>query len=76
VPVGLPSNLLERRPDLLAVERGVAAAVFLAEEARLAQLPRFTLTGGVGGNNSLDDLIGNIGAGVFAPLFDGGALEA
>ena len=48
----------------------------MTEEARLAQLPTFTLTASVGGSNSLDDLIGNIGAGVFAPLFDGGALEA
>ena len=76
VPAGLPSNLLERRPDLLAAERRVAEAFFLTEEARLAQLPTFTLTASVGGSNSLDDLIGNIGAGVFAPLFDGGALEA
>jgi NodT family efflux transporter outer membrane factor (OMF) lipoprotein len=76
IPVGLPSNLLERRPDLRAAERRVAAAFFAAEEARLAQLPTFTLSAGVGGNNSFDDLIGNIGAGFFTTLFDGGALEA
>ena len=76
VPAGLPSNLLERRPDLLAAERRVAAAFFLSEEARLAQLPTFTLTGSVGSNSSLDGLFGNMAAGVFAPLFDGGALEA
>ena len=76
VPAGLPSNLLERRPDLLAAERRVAAAFFLTEEARLAQLPTFTLTGSVGSNSSLDSMIGNMAAGVFAPLFDGGALEA
>jgi len=76
VPTGLPSNLLERRPDLLAAERTVAAAFFVTEEARLAQLPAFTLTGGIGSSNSLDDLIGNIGIGLFAPLFTGGALEA
>jgi NodT family efflux transporter outer membrane factor (OMF) lipoprotein len=76
VPTGLPSNLLERRPDLLAAERRVAAAFFMAEEARLAKLPTFTLSGGVGGNNSLDDMIGNMAVGVFAPLYDGGALEA
>ena len=76
VPSGLPSNLLERRPDLLAAERTVAAAFFLTEEARLAQLPTFSLTAGIGSSNSLDDLIGNIGIGLFAPLFTGGALEA
>ena len=76
VPAGLPSNLLERRPDLLAAERRVAAAFFLSEEARLAQLPTFTLTGSVGSNSSIDGLFGNMAAGVFTPLFDGGALEA
>lgn len=76
VPVGLPASLLTRRPDLRAAERQVAAAFFLAEEARLAQLPSFTLTGGVGSSNSIDDFVGNIGAGIFAPIFDGGALEA
>ncbi|MFT5730871.1 MAG: multidrug efflux system outer membrane protein [Desulforhopalus sp.] len=76
IPVGLPSSLLERRPDLRAAERQVASAFFLSEEARLAKLPSFSLTAGVGGANSIDGLIGSIGAGVFAPLFDGGALEA
>lgn len=76
VPVGLPSNLLERRPDLRAAERQVAAAFFLEEEARLARLPSFSLTAGVGTSNSIDDMVGSIGAGLFAPLFDGGALEA
>jgi len=76
IPVGLPSSLLERRPDLRAAERSVASAFFLAEEARLAQLPAFSLTASAGGANSIDGLIGSIGAGVFVPLFDGGALEA
>ena len=76
IPIGLPSSLLVRRPDLRAAERQVASAFFLSEEARLAQLPSFSLTAGVGGANSIDGLIGSIGAGVFAPLFDGGALEA
>lgn len=76
VPVGLPSTLLERRPDLIAAERRVAAAFFLTEEARLAKLPRFTLTAGVGASSGLEDAIGDLGAGLFAPLFTGGALEA
>jgi len=76
IPVGQPSSLLERRPDLRAAERRVANAFFLAEEAKLAQLPSFTLTAGAGGADSIDGLIGSIGAGVFVPLFDGGALEA
>jgi NodT family efflux transporter outer membrane factor (OMF) lipoprotein len=76
IPVGLPSDLLERRPDLIAADRRVAAAFFLSEQARLAQLPSFSLslTGGV--SSALDSAIGSLGAGAFAPLYTGGALEA
>jgi NodT family efflux transporter outer membrane factor (OMF) lipoprotein len=76
VPVGLPSDLLERRPDLIAADRRVAAAFFLTEEARLAKLPSFTLTAGGAVSSGFDDLIGNLSAGLFAPLYTGGALEA
>lgn len=76
VPAGLPVDLLERRPDLIASERRVAAAFFLAEEARLAKLPSFSLNATVGSNNAVDNLVGNLGAGFMAPLFTGGALEA
>ncbi|MEE8525529.1 MAG: efflux transporter outer membrane subunit [Thermoanaerobaculia bacterium] len=74
IPIGLPSEILERRPDLIAAERRVAAAFFKQEEARLARLPRFTLTAGVGGSDGLSEAIGSLGAGLFAPLFTGGAL--
>lgn len=76
VSAGLPSDLLERRPDIIAAERRVAAAFFLTEEARLAQLPSFPLTVGAGGSTDLDQLIGSLSAGVVAPLYTGGALEA
>lgn len=76
VPAGLPVDLLERRPDLQASERRVAAAFFLAEEARLAKLPSFNLNASVGSSNSVNELVGNLGAGFVAPLFTGGALEA
>ncbi len=76
VPAGIPANLLERRPDLIASERRVAAAFFLAEEARLAKLPGFTLNASAGSSNAIDNLVGNLGAGLVAPLFTGGALEA
>ena len=75
IPVGLPSEILERRPDLIAAERRVAAAFFQQEEARLARLPRFTLTAGAGGSDALSSAIGSLGAGLFAPLFTGGALK-
>jgi NodT family efflux transporter outer membrane factor (OMF) lipoprotein len=75
IPVGVPAEILERRPDLRAAESRVAAAFYQSEQARLAKLPSFSLTAGVGGANSLDNFIGSLGAGLFAPLFTGGALE-
>jgi multidrug efflux system outer membrane protein len=72
ISAGLPSELLERRPDLQAAERRVAREFFLTEEARLASLPRFSLTADAG----LGDAISNLGAGLVAPLYTGGAIEA
>ena len=83
IPVGLPSEILERRPDLIAAERRVAAAFFGSQEARAARLPRITLTAGAGAVDSgLTDIlnVGNpvagLGADLFAPLYTGGALQA
>ena len=82
-PVGLPSQLLERRPDVFAAERRVAAAFNRVGEARAAQLPRIALTGG--GSSISSDVfvlkdrnnpVWGFGANLFAPLFQGGALRA
>ena len=72
ISAGLPSELLERRPDLIAADRRVAREFFLTEEARLASLPRFSLTAGAG----IGDTISSLSAGLFAPLYTGGAIEA
>lgn len=79
-PAGLPSELLERRPDIVAAERRVAAAFNATNQARAAQLPTIGLTGNVGGaSDSLSDLLDpanvawSIGANLLAPIFDGGA---
>ena len=81
-PAGLPSELLERRPDLVAAERQVAAAFNATSEARAAQLPRITLTGDLGSaSNSLANLADpqnvawTAGANLMAPIFDGGRLR-
>jgi len=76
VPVGIPSDIIARRPDLRASERRVAAAFYQEQEARLARLPRFNLTAAGGINSGLDDAIGNLAAGIVAPIFSGGALAA
>ena len=76
VPVGLPSDLLERRPDLIAAERRVAASFNLLESAKVAKLPRFSISAGVGDLGNSSGLLYQLGAGIFGPLYDGGALQA
>ncbi|WP_286612470.1 TolC family protein [Variovorax jilinensis] len=82
-PVGVPSELLERRPDVVAAERRVAAAFDRVGEAKAAQLPRISLT--AGGSNVSSDLIvlkdvnspvWSLGANLVAPIYQGGALQA
>ena len=83
VPVGMPSELLERRPDVVAAERRVAAAFYRVEEAKAAKLPRISLTAGVNSISSevfvlqaRDNPVWSLGAGLVAPLFLGGQLQA
>ena len=52
VPEGLPSQLLKRRPDLVAAEYRVLVAYDLVGQAKLAQLPSISMTGR-GGTASL-----------------------
>jgi outer membrane protein TolC len=82
VPVGLPSDLLERRPDVVAAERRVAAAFHRIQEAKAARLPRIALTTGVSAISSdlfelkdHDNPVWNVGANLMMPLFQGGALK-
>jgi NodT family efflux transporter outer membrane factor (OMF) lipoprotein len=83
VPDGLPSELLTRRPDLIAAERRMVAAFHNIQVAEAARLPRIALT--AGGGRSTSDLLRLAGAGVgfwkagidvLAPIFTGGALQA
>src|SRR5262249_23069928 len=80
---GLPSELVERRPDLVAAERQVLAAFRTAQAARLALLPSFSLTleGGRLSDNVLSLLQINPwlyhgGIGMDIPIWTGGALLA
>jgi NodT family efflux transporter outer membrane factor (OMF) lipoprotein len=83
VPLALPSALLERRPDIAAAERGVAAANARIGVAKAAYFPALTLSGAGGYRAShLDDLFlapsrfWSLGAALAQPLFDGGARGA
>jgi len=82
VPVGLPSELLERRPDVIAAERRVAAAFNRVGEANAARLPRLSLTANVATVSSelfvlqnTDNPVWAIAGILAAPILDGGALR-
>jgi NodT family efflux transporter outer membrane factor (OMF) lipoprotein len=82
VPAGLPSELLERRPDVVAAERRVAAAFNRVGEAKAARLPSISLTTGLSTISSdlfvlkeRDNPTWNAGASLLMPIFRGGALK-
>jgi NodT family efflux transporter outer membrane factor (OMF) lipoprotein len=82
IPAGLPSELLERRPDVVAAERRVAAAFNRVGEAKAARLPAIALTAGVSAISSdlfvlqsRDNPVWNLGANLLAPIYRGGALK-
>jgi multidrug efflux system outer membrane protein len=82
VPGGLPSALLERRPDVIAAERRVAVAFNRVGEAKAARLPAIALTTSVRSISSdlfvLQDHsnpMWSVGANLLMPLFRGGALK-
>ena len=82
IPAGLPSELLERRPDVVAAERRVAAAFNRVGEAKAARLPTIALTTGVSSISSElfvlqdhENPVWNLGASLLAPIYKGGALK-
>lgn len=74
IPAGIPSEVMERRPDLIAAEHRVAEAFYKQNETELLHLPRFRFSLGFG-VNSLNDAIAGLAAGIFAPLYTGGEIE-
>jgi multidrug efflux system outer membrane protein len=83
IRAGLPSLLLERRPDIVAAERLVLAAFRAEEAAKLALLPSFSLTldGGKLSDRLLSVLqinpwIVHAVVGMSVPIYTGGALQA
>ncbi|HEY2256850.1 MAG TPA: efflux transporter outer membrane subunit [Variovorax sp.] len=83
VPVGLPSELLQRRPDIAGAERRVASANAGIGFAQSAYYPTLSLTGsggvlgaGLGNWFYTPDKVWALGAAVAGTLFDGGQRSA
>ena len=83
VPAGLPSDLLERRPDVMTAEQQLIAANADIGVARTAYFPSISLTAAAGyASNALTGLFGgnsgvwNLAGSVAAPLFEGGKIKA
>ena len=83
VPVGLPSSLLERRPDILQAEQNLVAANAQIGVARAAYFPQITLTGSAGyQSTALTNLftgpagIWNMVGSFSQPIFEGGRLKS
>ncbi len=83
VPLGLPSDLLERRPDVAEAERLLAARNADIGVAQAAFFPSIRLTGSLGFESAdlsdlldTDSFIWGIAGGLVQPLFDGGRLRA
>lgn len=83
VPAGVPSQLLERRPDIRAAEQELIAADARIDVARAQYFPTISLTGLFGyASDALSDLLQNsaniwsIGGSALGPIFTGGRISA
>jgi NodT family efflux transporter outer membrane factor (OMF) lipoprotein len=83
VPVGLPSDLLKRRPDVRRADDEVASAAANVKVAKADYFPKFTLFGSAGRQaTQLHDLslsLGNffaVGPAISLPIFTGGRIRS
>ncbi|HSW44650.1 MAG TPA: efflux transporter outer membrane subunit [Phycisphaerae bacterium] len=83
VPIGLPSDLLRRRPDICSAERQLAAATARIGEAVADLFPKFSLTGAFGTQSrdvrymfDRNSLVWSVGPAVSWPIFQGGRIRA
>jgi NodT family efflux transporter outer membrane factor (OMF) lipoprotein len=83
VPVGLPTELLRRRPDIRRAERQLAASVANIGVATADLFPRFTLDGSVGLQSTSFNRLGDSGSGYWSiipgvrlPIFNAGRLRS
>jgi multidrug efflux system outer membrane protein len=83
IPVGLPADLLERRPDVAGAERSMAAASEGIGIAKAAYFPSIQLTGSAGTESvdlrdifSWENRMWSLGPNISLPLFAGGRNRA
>ena len=83
VPPGLPSELLQRRPDIRSAEQTLVSTNYSVEAARAAYFPRISLSGFLGGDSTaLSSLftgggtVWGFGAQVTQPIFTAGRLKS
>jgi NodT family efflux transporter outer membrane factor (OMF) lipoprotein len=83
IPVSLPSELLQGRPDIKAAEAGLQAARLAARAEQADSLPKLNLTGDYAQtSNQIEDLFRsgsrgwNLSSGLTAPIYDGGLARA
>jgi len=83
IPEGLPSDLLNRRPDIRAVEASLEAACARVGVAKANRFPQINLTGSFGYTSDAlsalfdpENQLWQIAAGAFQPLLDGGKRKA
>jgi NodT family efflux transporter outer membrane factor (OMF) lipoprotein len=79
VPAGVPSSLLERRPDIASAERAVASANALIGVAQAAWFPSLTLSGSYGFSSSMlpgllkaSNSVWSFGPSIAETVFNGG----
>ena len=83
VPAGVPSELLERRPDVRSAEQSLIAADARIDVARAQYFPRISLTGLFGyASDALSDLLQDsantwsLGGSTLGPIFTGGRIRS
>jgi NodT family efflux transporter outer membrane factor (OMF) lipoprotein len=81
--VGMPAELLRRRPDIRRAERELAAATARIGESKADLFPKLNLVGSLGLQSSQTNTLGNwssryftIGPSISWPIFDAGRLRA
>jgi NodT family efflux transporter outer membrane factor (OMF) lipoprotein len=82
-PAGVPSELVSRRPDLIAAERRMLAAGARWNQSKAALYPSISLSGGIGTSTSGfhqifngNFFIWNLAGNILQPVFQGGRLKA